>query len=237
MRTSFTVRLILRIMTFEYLRQSWFFFKTNIATLAKINLPFLLAFNILFTQVDISTSSENSEALASSLLWMSMLNLLMMPIYWGATITFMQSTVEGPVYTVSQSLAASLKLWPKLFLVFLLTSACIFFGIMALVIPGLYIAVRLSIADYLCVIEKKTVFESLQTSWKLTDQYGWTIFQGVAFILCAILLTKTIVYSLLETYLSQLSFLNPIINSAFDLLNVLVMIYGFRIYCLIKQEL
>jgi len=224
-------------MTFEYLRQSLFFFKTNLIPLAKINLPFLLASNILFAQVDLSTASENSQNLANSLLWMSFLNLLIMPIYWGATISFMQSTVQGPIYSVSQSIAASLKLWSKLFLVFLLTSACIFFGLMALVIPGIFIAVRLSIADYLCVVEKKPVLQSLQTSWKLTDQYGWTIFQGIAFILCTILILKTLVYSLLETYLSQLSFLNPVINSCFDLLNVLVMIYGFRIYCVIKQEL
>ena len=224
-------------MTFEYLRQSLFFFRQNLLTLAKINLPFLIVFNLLFAQIDFSTAEEDSQSLANSLLLMSGINLLMMPIYWGATITFMQSPLEGPSYTASQALAASLKLWSKLFLVFLLTSGCIFLGFMALVVPGIFIAIRLSIADYLCVVENKTPLQSLKSSWQLTAKYGWTIFQGIALILSGIFLFKTLVYSLLGSILQELLFLKPLINSLFDLLNVLVMIYGFRIYCLIKKEL
>ncbi|NQZ31798.1 MAG: hypothetical protein HRU06_11015 [Oceanospirillaceae bacterium] len=224
-------------MTLKYLRQSWFFFSANFSTLAKINLPFIFAFNLLISQVDLTPSEDNPGDFANTLLLLSGLNLLLMPIYWGATISFMQSTITGPTYTVSQSLAASLKLWPKLFSVFLLTSCCIFFGFMAFIIPGIYVAIRLSISDYLCVVEQKSPVQSLKSSWQLTAQYSWPIFQGIALILAVIFLLKTLLLSVFESVLSELSFLNPVINSLFDLLNVLVMIYGFRIYCLIKEEL
>jgi len=220
-------------MIIEYIRQSIFFFRSNITVLAKIHLPFILIFNLLLLQIEQPLSSENRD----SLLYISALNLLFIPIYWGATIAFMQSTVEGPQYTAGQAIVASFSNWPRLFLVFLISSICIILGFMAFIVPGIYIAVRLSIADYICVVEKKTPLPSLKQSWQHTEQYIWPILNGTAAILMAIMLSKYLLSTLLGSILNDYQYLSLLLDICFDFMNVLVMIYGFRIYCLIKQEL
>jgi len=223
-------------MTFEYIRQSIFFFKQNFTSLALINLPFLIVFNFLFSQIDMSMAKDDPSSFTDNILLMSGLNLLFMPIYWGATIAYMQSSVEGPLYTPGQAIVASLKLWPKLFSVFLLSSIGIFFGLMAFVAPGVYVAIRLSIADYICVVEKQDTMFSLKQSWHLTAEYVAPIFKGVALIIMSIFLLKSMVSAVSESIFDSQG-LQILINVFFDFINVLVMIYGFRIYCLIKAEL
>ncbi len=232
--TKYTV--ILLPMTFEYLRQSLFFFRQNFSALAAINLPFLIVFNIMFSQIDLSMVGDNPSGLTDSLLLISALNLLIMPIYWGATIVYLQSTINGPTFTPGQAIVASIKLWPKLFLVFLLSSGLIFFGFMALIIPGIYIAIRLSVADYICVVDKKQGLDSLKQSWHLTTNYVWLIFKGIAIIVAAIFILKSVLLAVLNNFIDTNSILT-FINIIFDLLSVMIMIYGFRIYCLIKAEL
>ncbi|EPJ47810.1 MAG: hypothetical protein OFPII_09640 [Osedax symbiont Rs1] len=190
----------------------------------------------MFSQIDLSAVNENPSRLADSLLLMSALNLLIMPIYWGATIVYMQSTVNGPAFTPGQAIVASIQLWPKLFLVFLLSSGCIFFGLMAFIIPGLYIAIRLSVADYICVVEKDKVLTSLKQSWHITQNYVWLIFRGIAIIVAVIFVLKSVLIAVLNNFIDTDSILT-FINIVFDLLSVTIMIYGFRIYCLIKAEL
>jgi hypothetical protein len=223
-------------MIFEYLRQSLFFFRKNFTSLAIINLPFIAISYIALEQVGIAQANQTPEELANKLFILSAFNLLIMPIYWGATIAFMQSTVDGQTYTPSQALLASFKKWFTLFLVFLVYSLSISFGFMAFIVPGVYIAIRLSIADYLCVIENKSPLQSIKQSWAETKEYVWPIFQGVSIILVSILLLRSILISMLDTILSDQEIVNFIAKTVFDLLNMLVLIYGFRMYCLIKDE-
>ena len=220
-------------MIIEYIRQSIFFFQTNIAVLAKIHLPFIFIFNLMLLQIEQPISSENSD----TLLYISALNLLFIPIYWGATIAFMQSTIEGTQYTAGQAIMASIGNWPKLFLVFLVSSICIILGFMAFIVPGIYIAVRLSIADYICVVEKKLPLPSLKQSWQQTEEYIWPILIGTVAILMTIMLADYLLSRLLSSVLNDNQYLSLLLDICFDFMNVLVMIYGFRIYCLIKQQL
>ena len=224
-------------MIIEYIRQSIFFFKSNITVLAKIHLPFILVINLLLLQVELPAGTVDNPSIDSSLLYISALNLLFIPIYWGATITFMQSTIDGPKYTAGQALIASIGYWPRLFLVFLISSICIILGFMAFILPGIYIAVRLSIADYICVLEKKMPLQSLKLSWQQTEEYIWPILLGIVAILAAIMFTDYLLSTLLNTMFNDNWYLTLGVNILFDFINVLVMIYGFRIYCLIKQEL
>lgn len=228
---------LLNIMIFEYIKQCLFFFRLNFSSLAIINLPFIAISYFALEQIGLAEANQSPEVLANKLLTLSAFNLLIMPIYWGATIVFMQSTVEGPTYSPGQAVIASIKIWYKLFLVFLLYSLCISFGFMAFIIPGIYIAIRLSIADYLCVIEKQSVFQSLKLSWLQTKDYVWPIFQGVAIILIAIVLLRSVLMAILVSLFNDQGIISMIAKITFDLLNMLVLIYGFRMYCLIKKTL
>jgi hypothetical protein len=224
-------------MIFEYIKQSLFFLRQNLKTLATINLPFIIISYLFMQQFDLSLENQTPQQLADSMLTISAFNLLIMPIYWGATIAFMQSTVSGKTYSASQALFASAKLWFKLFIVFTIYSLLISMGLLLLIVPGIYIAIRLSIADYICVIEKRSILECLNDSWKQTKEYVWPILQGVALISISVLVMRSLALNLTHSIFPDQLGVSILINICFDILNFLVLIYGFRIYCIIKAEL
>lgn len=49
-------------------------------------------------------------------------------------------------------------------------------GMIALIIPGIIIAVRLGFYNYSILMDRKGAEESLKTSWKITKNNGWRIF-------------------------------------------------------------
>jgi len=222
-------------MTLEYIRQSFFFFRQNIKLLAAINIPFLIIFNILFSQVNMASSTADPSAVTESLLMASTLNLLFMPIYWGATIFFMQSTIQSPIFTAGQAIAASIKTWLKLFLVFFLTSVCVLFGFMAFIIPGIYVAIRLSLSHYICIAENKGTMDSLKQSWERTGDYVWLILKGTAIIMITIFILRMAAIAITDTIFNSV-LVNVIVNIAFDFCNIMVMIFGFRVYCLSNEK-
>ncbi|MGB1238622.1 MAG: YciC family protein [Pseudomonadales bacterium] len=223
-------------MMLSYLKQSWFFFRRNITTIAAIQLPFIITLNLLFTQLDFSAGQQNSQQLTDSLMMITLFNLAMMPIYWGATIIFMQSSVEGKAYTASQALLGSLKYWPKLFLIFTLTSFGIFAGLMAFVLPGIYIAIRLALADYYCIIKGQNAMSSLKQSWSETQEYFWLLLQGLCAIFLGSLALEFITLHLLSSVFNNSIAVQLPVNVAFDLFNSMLTIYAFRIFCLIEKE-
>jgi len=222
-------------MTLEYIRQSFFFFRQNIKLLAAINIPFLIIFNILFSQVNMANSTADPSAVTESLLMASTLNLLFMPIYWGATIFFMQSTIHSPILTAGQAITASIKTWLKLFLVFFLTSVCVLFGFMAFIIPGIYVAIRLSLSHYICIAENKGTIDSLKQSWARTGDYVWLILKGTAIIMITIFILRMAAIAITDTIFNS-ALVNVIVNIAFDFCNIMVMIFGFRVYCLSNEK-
>ncbi|MFO8061463.1 MAG: hypothetical protein R6U31_00890 [bacterium] len=52
----------------------------------------------------------------------------------------------------------------------------VFIGLLMLVIPGIFIAVRLIFYPYLIVERGYTAFEALKASWGMTKKYQWQIF-------------------------------------------------------------
>ncbi len=224
-------------MIFEYIKQSFFFLRQNLKTLVAINLPFIIISYLFVQQFDLSLVSQTPQQLADSMLTITVFNLLIMPIYWGATIAFMQSTIDGQPFSATQALLACSKSWFKLFVVFTLYSLLISMGLLLLIIPGIYIAIRLSISDYICIIEKRSITQCLNDSWQQTKDYVWPIFHGVALISISILVLRSLVLNLTQSLFPDQMGPSILINICFDILNLLVLIYGFRIYCIIKAEL
>ncbi|MEH6445897.1 MAG: YciC family protein [Oceanospirillaceae bacterium] len=224
-------------MTFEYIRQSLFFFRNNFKTLAIINLPFIILSYFIFAQFDLSIENQTPEQLANTMLVISGFNLLFMPIYWGASIVFMQSSMQEKIYSPSQCIVASIKLWPQLLVVFFFYTLFISLGFMAFIVPGIYFGIRLSLADYICVTEKRSTMQCFKQSWERTAQYFWPLFQGIGIITIGILLLRSFTLSFFDGLFPDSQSLRILLNTGFDLMNVLVLIYGFRIYCLIKTEL
>ena len=66
-------------------------------------------------------------------------------------------------------------LYIKIFVINLLTAIAVFLGLIALIIPGLYVSARLFFASYLAIIFDEGIINSLKKSTELTQDKGWTL--------------------------------------------------------------
>ncbi len=220
--------------TFEYLRQSFFFFKQNFITIAKIQLPFLIILNGLALSMDMNAA--DTDDFRQQTAYISILSLSFLPIYWGATILYMQSKLSNSALTASQAIIASLSFWRSLLFTFILTSFAVFGGLLLLIIPGIYIGVRLAFADYICVLEKQTAVNSLKQSWKESADYFWTLLPGLAILFTGIQLIEMPIAHTLSTMEDRNLLVELPIVAIVDLLGALITVFGFRIYCIMREE-
>lgn len=58
----------------------------------------------------------------------------------------------------------------------LVTGVIIVFGLLMLIVPGIFFACRLAFVSYLVIDQKMDVMDALKTSWEMTRGHGWSIF-------------------------------------------------------------
>ena len=76
---------------------------------------------------------------------------------------------------MSALLSGVQKFFP-LFGAYILSIIAVFFGLLLLILPGIYLAARLALFPAFIMLEGKGVIDSLKLSWEKTDEYGGTLF-------------------------------------------------------------
>ena len=80
----------------------------------------------------------------------------------------------GVSRSVGEALVAAIRLWPLIVVVVFASALPIGFGLLALVVPGLYLAGRLTLAVPL-VVEGVAPVAALERAWALSAGNGWRI--------------------------------------------------------------
>ncbi|NVK02784.1 MAG: hypothetical protein HWE12_14665 [Oceanospirillaceae bacterium] len=211
-------------MAIDYLKQSYYFFRSNFSSLLSIQLPFIIGLMLL--QRTVIGDVEEGSNLQNELFLLTSMDLLFVPIYLGATIFYMQSIVDKQPISALQSWVWGLKNWGRLFFTFLLSALAISAGLMLLVLPGLYIAVRLGLANQVCLLERKGPMEALKISWAGTADLFWTLAKGLAIIYGLLFIAELLVAPIAEGSVIT----GMVLSAILDFLNVFGAIYSFRIY-------
>jgi len=66
-------------------------------------------------------------------------------------------------------------LYIKIFVISLITVIAVLLGLIALIIPGLYVSARLLFASYLAIIFDEGIINSLKKSIEITEDKGWKV--------------------------------------------------------------
>ena len=211
-------------MATDYLKQCYFFFRSNFSNLLSIQLPFIAV--LMLVQHTVIGGIEEGANLQNDLFLLTAMDLLFVPIYLGATIFYMQSIVDSRPISTLQAWAWGLQNWGRLFFTFLLSALAISVGLMLLVLPGLYIAVRLGLANQVCLLERKSPIEAMKMSWAGTADLFWTLAKGLAIIYGLLFIGELLVAPIVEGN-AVLGFVG---SAILDFLNVFGAIFTFRIY-------
>jgi hypothetical protein len=110
---------------------------------------------------------------------------VMWQILIGAVAWAVASTLVGREPDVGEAYRFGYRRFWSVLLVGILVGLAVFAGLILLVVPGIIIAVRLSVSIPALVVERRRGTDALGRSWNLVKGYSWPVFG--AFIVVAVL--------------------------------------------------
>ena len=129
------------------------------------------------------------------------------PIFYGAAYAWLRA-VRGQKPELSDLFVPFQRNWVSVVVSDILLTIILFVGFILLIVPGIFLAVRLSFVPFLVVDEGKGPVEALTESFNRTAGYGWTLFGafllGVLIVIVGFILL--IIGSIPATMLVYLSF-------------------------------
>ncbi|MGL6259109.1 hypothetical protein [Vibrio sp. WXL103] len=141
--------------------ESVYFVRANFWSMAAIIGPFLCAIALLGAFVEVTEHPMMS--------WVYVvLSISGQSYYMCRLIKYMASVATGSAFDPSVSVAE----WARLLIVHILYGVSVMVGMVALIIPGLYLSARLGFAEFETVLDDKKPFEALNASWQQTQEYA-----------------------------------------------------------------
>lgn len=152
-------------------------------------------------------------------------------ILTGGILMLLQMVSAGNRTSALRAIGAAAPALPRLFILILLCTLLVQFGMLFLVIPGVLLAIAVSLSPVIVVTEKYGVFRAIKASAKLA--YANLRVTAPAVILW--ILTK-IAILLLVTKIPVFSptVLAILLNGLSNLISAILLIYLFRLYMLLR---
>ncbi|CNI81903.1 MULTISPECIES: YciC family protein [Yersinia] len=149
----------------------------------------------------------------------------------GGMLTLISMVSTGRRVSALQAIGISLPILPRLLLLMFIGTLLIQLGLMIFIVPGIIIAVALSLSPVIVTTEKIGVFAAIKASSKLA-------FANVRLIVPAMMLwiAAKLVLLYLVNHLTALPtpIASVILSSLSNLVSALLLVYLFRLYMLLR---
>jgi hypothetical protein len=118
-------------------------------------------------------------------------------------LAFNSKSSASELEPMSALLAGVQKFFP-LFGAYFLSILAVFFGLLLLILPGIYIGARLALFPAFIMLEGKGIIDSLKLSWEKTDEHGGILFGLTLLFVLITAIPSSIFSSLLDQGIAQL---------------------------------
>lgn len=212
---------------FAILRDSSYFYRQHLKSILLICLPLILPIAIGRVLVD------TSEDVDSALLFYGMCILLFQPTYTGALILFMKERHDQVQLQVPNLWLKALKLWPLMVVMGFLFAVAVMLGAVLLILPAIWILVKLSFAQYLLIARGLGPVDALKASFNLTQGHFWLTFScvfGVSVSLVLFEILMNVSFGVVRSPLLSLA-----IYTLAGLLQTFALTLLFRLFTLVEK--
>lgn len=199
------------------------FIAANFRQMALLCLPLLL-----FTTVVGFSLARIYQSTLNAVFVPFLFNLVIYPIYTAALIQLMIAKARREQPSNGELILMAARQWAPLFLLKLIMVAMIFAG-SVLIIPGLWLWVRLSFAEFYLVAFGYKPHDAIQKSLAATKPFGMMIFIILLVSYVPILAMDLIVDQLIWALTENL-FFSMLSNTVFSFLALFVLVILFRVF-------
>ena len=209
------------------LRDSFYFFRINLWAILRLCLP-LVVCEALARELVARVNGPDA-----SVMYDVAVGLLFYPLYTAALILFLDARTDGYEPQGRHLLGKALHLWPRFALMAAISTLLIMFGMWLFVLPGLYLMIKLSFAEYLLVLRNVTPLQAMRESFDLTKGKFWPIlFTLLAIMIPLWLLDGLSAMAWADTQPTPVRLLVDSVNSFLQLLPTVVL---FRLFMLMGK--
>jgi hypothetical protein len=203
-------------------RDAWFFFSRNLSTIALLCLPWLVLENL--AQHAIKASFTSAEGATYSVL----ASLVFYPLYSAALILFIDARSRGLQPKIPDLLAAALRFWPSFAVLAGLSTLLIMLGASLLLLPALWVMVKLAFAEYLLVLRGLPPLAAIRASMRMSSGYFWPISACLLIVLLPSWLFDWWCYQQLGEHPEE--WLSLLLDSANSFVQLFASVLLFRFY-------
>ena len=196
-------------------KSAWNFYLNHWQYFALLAAP-VLAIEVVTAQLIAPLGSESTsivalaEFAASNGIYMAILGLLGIIAsvsFVGGLIAAFDSKISGYSLDPMAALFIGFKKGFPIFGAYMLCAIAVFFGLLLLILPGIYVGARLALFPSYMMMENKGVFDSLKSSWEATDEHGGTLFGLTLLFIVIMLIPSSIFTSMLDPGFTQIMIL------------------------------
>ena len=195
-------------------KNAWSFYLNHWQYFALLAAP-ILAIEVVTAQlitplagdVLLENAEDLSEFVANNgqyIAILSILGLVASMSFIGGLIAAFDSKSSNYDLDPMAALFRGVKKFFPLFGAYILSVIAVFFGLLLLILPGIYLGARLALFPAFIMLEEKGVIDSLKLSWEKTDEHGGTLFGLTLLFILLTSITSGIFSLLLDQGIVQL---------------------------------
>ena len=189
---------------------AWNFYFNNWQYFALLDAPVFaveIAIAYLLLPIENISPEDIAEFFGENVFFIGILGaagtVLSVAFLGGLYKAFNAKSSASEIEPMSALLSGVQKFFP-LFGAYILSVIAVFFGLLLLILPGIYLGARLALFPAFIMLEEKGVIDSLKLSWEKTDEHGGTLFGLTLLFILLTSITSGIFSLLLDQGIVQL---------------------------------
>ncbi|MEG1040133.1 MAG: YciC family protein [Pseudomonas sp.] len=208
------------------LRDSLYFFRRHLLSIIQLCLPLVVLEALCNQWLYQQVGKEASQAYGM------LASLVFYPLYSAALILYLDTRSNGYTPLKRNLLAMALRLWPSFALMIMLSSLLIIAGAALFILPGIWVMINLTFAEYLLVLRGMKPLAAMQASFQMTTGNFWRILICVLSVLAPLWLIDGLSQMLVPqpTPLMELA-----LDSGNGFLQLFSTVVMFRLFMLISE--